>query len=164
MTRRVFYSFHYELDYWRAAQVRNIGRLECNRPATERLGICDQTWRHRNTEMDWRPNVRKELPCSTCWCPNSGEKVDKLRNRKGRRAKEWELLEFMSINLRIQMATQPIRAKIRSFQSILVTDSHLFLRGQSVIPLQAPQAQKSTTVLQTALSAGSKTLFRLIVD
>ncbi len=33
--RSVFYSFHYELDNWRAAQVRNIGAIEGNRPATD---------------------------------------------------------------------------------------------------------------------------------
>lgn len=35
MKRRVFYSFHYEPDNWRAAQVRNIGVVEGNPPATD---------------------------------------------------------------------------------------------------------------------------------
>lgn len=34
-SRRVFYSFHYKPDNWRAAQVRNIGVLSGNRPATD---------------------------------------------------------------------------------------------------------------------------------
>ena len=33
--RRVFYSFHYAPDSWRAATVRNIGAVEGNRPATD---------------------------------------------------------------------------------------------------------------------------------
>ncbi len=33
--RRVFYSFHYTADNWRAATVRNIGAVEGNRPATD---------------------------------------------------------------------------------------------------------------------------------
>ena len=33
--RRVFYSFHYAADSWRAATVRNIGVVEGNRPATD---------------------------------------------------------------------------------------------------------------------------------
>lgn len=33
--RQVFYSFHYEPDSWRASQVRNIGVVEGNRPATD---------------------------------------------------------------------------------------------------------------------------------
>ena len=32
--RRVFYSFYYKEDSWRASQVRNIGVVEGNRPAT----------------------------------------------------------------------------------------------------------------------------------
>lgn len=35
MARRVFYSFHYKPDNWRASQVRNIGAVEGNRPATD---------------------------------------------------------------------------------------------------------------------------------
>ena len=35
MARRVFYSFHYKPDNWRAAQVRNIGSIEGNEPATD---------------------------------------------------------------------------------------------------------------------------------
>ena len=32
---RVFYSFHYQPDYWRVSTVRNIGALEDNKPATD---------------------------------------------------------------------------------------------------------------------------------
>lgn len=35
MARRVFYSFHYKPDNWRASQVRNIGALEGNQPAND---------------------------------------------------------------------------------------------------------------------------------
>lgn len=35
MARRVFYSFHYKPDCQRASQVRNIGSIEGNRPATD---------------------------------------------------------------------------------------------------------------------------------
>lgn len=33
--RRVFYSFHFEQDYWRTSQVRQIGALEGNEPASD---------------------------------------------------------------------------------------------------------------------------------
>lgn len=33
MARRVFYSFHYKPDNWRASTVRSIGAIEGNRPA-----------------------------------------------------------------------------------------------------------------------------------
>ncbi len=35
MARRVFYSFHYKPDNWRASQVRKMGAIEGNRPATD---------------------------------------------------------------------------------------------------------------------------------
>ena len=35
MARRVFYSFHYAPDSWRASQVRNMGILDGNLPATD---------------------------------------------------------------------------------------------------------------------------------
>ncbi|MFK5969366.1 MAG: TIR domain-containing protein [Candidatus Marithrix sp.] len=33
--RKVFYSFHYIPDNWRVSQVRNIGQIEDNKPATD---------------------------------------------------------------------------------------------------------------------------------
>jgi hypothetical protein len=35
MARRVFYSFHYKSDNWRASVVRNIGAIEGNKPASD---------------------------------------------------------------------------------------------------------------------------------
>lgn len=35
MARKVFYSFHYQPDNWRASQVRNMGIVEGNSPATD---------------------------------------------------------------------------------------------------------------------------------
>lgn len=34
MKRKVFYSFHYEPDNWRVSQIRNIGSIEGNKPAS----------------------------------------------------------------------------------------------------------------------------------
>ncbi|MBX3155296.1 MAG: TIR domain-containing protein [Deltaproteobacteria bacterium] len=35
MARRAFFSFHYDADAWRASQVRNIGAIDGNKPATD---------------------------------------------------------------------------------------------------------------------------------
>ena len=32
--RQIFYSFHYQNDYWRSMQVRNIGAIEGNKPVS----------------------------------------------------------------------------------------------------------------------------------
>ncbi len=35
MARKVFFSFHYKPDNWRASQIRNIGVIEGNKPVTD---------------------------------------------------------------------------------------------------------------------------------
>lgn len=35
MPRKVFYSFHYQRDSWRASKIRNIGVVEGNPSATD---------------------------------------------------------------------------------------------------------------------------------
>jgi len=35
MARKVFYSFHYKPDCWRASQVRNMGVVEGNKPVSD---------------------------------------------------------------------------------------------------------------------------------
>lgn len=35
MARKVFFSFHYKPDNWRASQVRNMGVIEGNRPCSD---------------------------------------------------------------------------------------------------------------------------------
>jgi len=35
MARKVFYSFHYAPDTWRVSKVRNIGKIEGNKPASD---------------------------------------------------------------------------------------------------------------------------------
>ena len=39
MVRKAFYSFHYIPDNWRASQVRNMGLIEGNKPASDNESI-----------------------------------------------------------------------------------------------------------------------------
>mgnify|MGYP001014803779 CR=1 FL=1 len=58
MARRVFYSFHYQPDNWRASQIRNIGVVEGNVPVTDndwetvKRGGDDAIRRWINTQLD----------------------------------------------------------------------------------------------------------------
>ncbi len=60
MARRVFYSFHYQPDNWRASQIRNIGVVEGNVPVTDndweslKKGGDDAIRRWINTQLDGR--------------------------------------------------------------------------------------------------------------
>ena len=47
MKRRVFFSFHYEPDAWRAAQVRNLGIVDGNTP------VSDRRWITYEIEKSW---------------------------------------------------------------------------------------------------------------
>ena len=63
MARRVFYSFHYKPDNWRAGMVREIGSIEGNRPAT------DNDWetvkRGGDTAIkNWIANQMKDRSCT----------------------------------------------------------------------------------------------------
>jgi len=62
MKRRVFYSFHYKPDSWRAAQVRNIGVIEGNKPAT------DNDWEtvKRGGELAIKRWIRDQLKGRSC--------------------------------------------------------------------------------------------------
>ena len=62
MTRRVFYSFHYKPDVWRVAKVRNIGKIEDNKPAS------DNDWEEIASSGDraiknWIANQMKARSC-----------------------------------------------------------------------------------------------------
>ena len=61
--RQVFYSFHYKPDNWQASQVRNIGSIEGNRPAT------DNDWEQikgggDNEIKRWINNQMKHRTCT----------------------------------------------------------------------------------------------------
>lgn len=62
MKRRVFYSFHYKPDNWRAAEVRNIGAVEGNGPAT------DNDWEtvKRGGEAAIKRWIAKQMDGRTC--------------------------------------------------------------------------------------------------
>lgn len=69
--RRVFYSFHYKPDVSRASQVRNIGVVEGNRPAT------DNDWEEVKQGGDdaiqkW---IREQMQGKSCTIVLVGEKT-----------------------------------------------------------------------------------------
>lgn len=60
--RQVFYSFHYQPDNWRAAQVRNIGLVEGNNPTS------DNDWEYiaRNGDPAIQTWINKQLEFKSC--------------------------------------------------------------------------------------------------
>ncbi len=63
MPRKCFYSFHYKPDVMRVSQVRNIGALEANKPAS------DNDWETVKSGKDlaikrWITNQMKGRSCT----------------------------------------------------------------------------------------------------
>ena len=75
MARRVFYSFHYTPDVTRVSQVRNIGVLEANKPAT------DNDWEEvvSGKEMSIKRWITNQMKGRSCTVVLVGEKT---ANRK----------------------------------------------------------------------------------
>jgi hypothetical protein len=73
--RQVFYSFHYKPDCWRASQVRNIGVIDGNKPAS------DNEWEEITSTSDdaikkWINDQMKYRSCTVVLIGN------KTANRK----------------------------------------------------------------------------------
>lgn len=64
MTRRVFYSFHYAQDNSRAAQVRKIGAIEGNPPATDNRW--EEITQDRKPELAIKSWIRDQMRGRTC--------------------------------------------------------------------------------------------------
>lgn len=85
--RRVFYSFHFEQDSWRAGQVREIGVLEGNKPAS------DNDWETIKREGDtaikgW---IDDQLNGATCTVVLIGCKTARRKWVKYEIERSWEL-------------------------------------------------------------------------
>lgn len=79
--RRVFYCFHFDQDSWRAAEVRNMGVLEENQPAS------DNDWENirRGGDADIKRWIDSQLHGKTCTVVLIGQKT------AGRRWIEYEI-------------------------------------------------------------------------
>ena len=59
--RRVFFSFHYEQDVWRAAQIRNAGTLDGNEP------ISDNDWEEtKGSEVAIKKWIDDQMHTRSC--------------------------------------------------------------------------------------------------
>lgn len=87
MGRRVFFSFHYEKDNWRAAQVRNMGAVEGNTP------IKDNDWEEVKKKgdqaiKDW---IEEQFKNRSCTVLLVGEQTSGRKWIKHEIKRSWEL-------------------------------------------------------------------------
>lgn len=75
MPRKVFFSFHFEADHWRANQVRNIGTIEGNQPVsgndweTIKRGGDDAIKRWIDGQLNGRDCTIVLIGAETAWRP-----------------------------------------------------------------------------------------------
>ncbi|MDN3017176.1 TIR domain-containing protein [Paenibacillus sp. BSR1-1] len=87
MGRKVFFSFHYNEDNWRAAQVRNMGVVEGNTP------IRDNNWEEvkRKGDSEIKKWIDNQLHGSSCTVVLVGEKTAGRKWIKYEIQRSWEL-------------------------------------------------------------------------
>ena len=87
MGRKVFYSFHFDNDNWRAGQVRNIGTVEGEKP------LSDNRWEDVKSKSDttikhW---IDEQLKDKSCLVVLVGEKTSERKWVKCEIDRAWEL-------------------------------------------------------------------------
>lgn len=87
MAKKVFFSFHFKNDSWRAAQVRNIGKVEGNKP------VSDNDWEEVKKKGDkeienW---IDGQLKGKSCTVVLIGEETSGRKWIKYEIKKSWEL-------------------------------------------------------------------------
>lgn len=87
MARKVFYSFHFDNDNWRAGQVRNIGSVEGDKP------VAGNKWEEVKSKSDstikqW---IDDNLKDKSCLVVLIGEKTSERKWVKYEIERAWEL-------------------------------------------------------------------------
>lgn len=87
MARKVFYSFHFDNDNWRAGQVRNIGTVEGDKPV---IGNKWEDVKHKSdaTIKDW---IDSNLRDKSCLIVLIGEKTSERKWVNYELNRAWEL-------------------------------------------------------------------------
>lgn len=87
MARKVFFSFHFEVDNWRTGQVRNIGAIEGNKP------VRDNDWEEVKRRGDYAIQnwIDNQLKGTSCIVVLVGSQTASRKWVKYEIQKGWEL-------------------------------------------------------------------------
>lgn len=86
MSRKVFYSFHFDNDNWRAGQVRNMGVVEGNQP------VSGNKWEEiKQSESSIKRWIDDNLKDKSCLIVLIGEKTSERKWVKYEIERAWEL-------------------------------------------------------------------------
>lgn len=141
MARRVFFSFHYKPDSWRASQVRNIGAIEGNTP------IKDNDWETVKKGGDkaienW---INDQLSGRSCTVVLVGENTAGRKWIKYEIEKSWNsgkgLVGICIHNLKDSNEEQSTKGK-NPFDDFTIGEKKL----SNIVKLYDPPYKKSTNV------------------
>jgi hypothetical protein len=132
MPRKVFYSFHFDDDNWRAGQIRNIGSVEGDKP------VNGNKWEEVKSKSDsiikqW---IDDNLKDKSCLIVLIGEKTSERKWVKYEIEKAWELgkavcgiyvnkLEDRNGN-QSKKGISPLSAIIPIFESDFITSKYVY--------------------------------------
>jgi len=120
--RQVFYSFYYDEDNWRVSQVRNIGNIEGNKPAS------DNKWEKVKTKGNkaikkW---IKKNLKYRSCTIVLIGENTAKRKWIDYEIKKSWNdekgLVGIYIHNLKNKDREKAIKGS-NSFKHLIISNS-----------------------------------------
>ncbi|MFV0166724.1 TIR domain-containing protein [Empedobacter falsenii] len=132
MTRKVFYSFHFDNDNWRAGQVRNIGTVEGDKP------VNGNKWEEVKSKSDavikaW---IEDNLKDKSCLIVLIGEKTSERKWVDYEIKRAWELGKAVCgiyiHNLEDVFGEQsrkgknPLNTHIPIFESSYVTSKYVY--------------------------------------
>lgn len=124
MARRVFYSFHYKPDNWRASQVRNMGVIEGNRP------VSDNDWEKITSGGDDKIKkwINEQLQGKSCTVVLIGSKTAGRKWIKYEIKKAWNdgkgVLGIFIHNLKDKNENQSLKGK-NPFEDFTVDEEKL---------------------------------------
>ena len=127
MARRVFYSFHHEPDNSRAAQVRNMGVVEGNKPASDN---------------DWETITKKGDAAIEKWI---GGQLDgkSCTVRANRRRHGWSQVDQVRNQRILEQQQGTARRKYPSPQEPLMANSH---QKEATPLMNLPWARRKKTL------------------
>lgn len=141
MALKVFFSFHYKADNWRASQVRNIGAIKGNIP------VSDNDWEsitsHGESAIEWW--INDQLKNRLCTIVLVGAATAGRKWIKYEIKKSWELekgVVGMCIhNLKDKEANQSVKRK-NPFNDVSIDGEKL----SAIVKLYDPPYSSSTYV------------------
>lgn len=141
MARRVFFSFHFKNDCWRTGQVRNIGKIEGNKP------ISDNDWEEvkKKGDKEIEKWIDGQIKGKSCTVVLIGEKTSGRKWIKYEIKKSWELgkgiVGIKIHNLKDSDGNQSSEGR-NPFENFTVNGKKL----SDIVKVYKPPYKKSTNV------------------